>query len=523
MPDYIIKYSVYGLMVLGLYIVFHIPAASQGNIIVVNIDKELSKISRHIYGQFAEHLGRGIYEGIWVGEDSDIPNIEGYRADVLEALRQLEIPNVRWPGGCFADEYNWRDGVGPRENRPRRVNTHWGMVIEENSFGTHEFLRLMELIGAEPVIAMNVGSGTPREMAEWIEYLNYEGSSALADLRTENGREKPWGVTYVGIGNESWGCGGNMDVEFYTDLYKQYATYTKNYSGHELFRIASGFYNDQYHWTDKLMEEAAHVLQGISLHYYTIAGEGWHDKGPSIDFGEELYFSGLKAAMKLDEYVKGHALRMDKYDPEKRVALIVDEWGIWTNPLPGTNPGFLEQQNSLRDALIAATSLDILNQNSDRVRMANIAQMVNVLQAMILTQGDKMIKTPTYHVYDLYRVHYDAALLHTHLQSINHYELNDESIPTISTTVSKDKDGRINITITNTHARNREEVTMNFRGRDLRRTLSGHILTADKVSAVNTYDNPDNVSVKDFSDFNLRDNVLSITLPPKSVVRVTVE
>jgi alpha-L-arabinofuranosidase len=517
------KIFLYTILVSGLFLVFSFTLISQGSTVVINVDKEVSKISRHIYGQFAENLGRGIYGGIWVGEDSDIPNTEGYRTDVLEALRQLEVPNVRWPGGCFADEYNWRDGIGLRESRPRRVNTHWGMVIEDNSFGTHEFLRLMELIGAEPVIAMNVGSGTPREMAEWIEYLNFDGNSTMADLRRANGRDKPWGVKYVGVGNESWGCGGNMTVEFYTDLYKQYATFTKNYNGHELFRIASGFYNDQYHWTEKLMKDAAPLLQGISLHYYTIAGEGWHDKGPSTDFDEALYFNGLRQSMRLEEFVKGHALRMDAYDPEKRVALVVDEWGIWTNPLPGTNPGFLEQQNSLRDALIAAISLDILNQNSDRVRMANIAQMINVLQAMIMTDGDRMVKTPTYHVYDMYRVHHDAMLLHSQLRSVNTYEYGGEAIPTLNMTASKDQNDTINLTITNKHARESETVTIDFRGRDLQRAHSGRVLTADDVSAVNTFDNPTHVIIRDFTEYELRGNTLSITLPPKAIVGVTLE
>ncbi len=511
------------LLVSGLLLVICMTAFAQTNTVIVNVDKELSTISRHIYGQFAEHLGRGIYEGVWVGEDSDIPNNEGFRTDVLEALRELEVPNVRWPGGCFADEYNWKDGIGPRGSRPKRVNTHWGMVIEDNNFGTYEFLRFVELIGSEPVIAMNVGSGSPREIAEWIEYLNFDGESTLADLRREHGREEPWGVRYVGIGNESWGCGGNMTVEYYADLYKQFATYAKNFGGHNLFRIASGFYNDQYHWTDKLMEEAAHLLEGISLHYYTIAGEGWHDKGPSTDFGEELYFSGVQRSMRLDEYVRGHALRMDKYDPEKRVVLAVDEWGIWTNPLPGTNPGFLEQQNSLRDALIAAISLDILNRHSDRVRMANIAQMVNVLQAMIRTEGARMIRTPTYHVYDLYKVHHDAVLLQTDLQSVSGYEFNGETIPSVSMTASKNEEGSVNITLTNLNPHRPQDVSIHFRGRDLRNAHSGRVLTADGVSAVNTYDRPDNVAIKHFTEFNLRNNVLTVTLPPMAVVAVTAE
>ncbi|WP_234567910.1 alpha-N-arabinofuranosidase [Rhodohalobacter sp. 614A] len=508
-------------LLLSLLVFF--PVGAQDNKIVINADQELSTISRHIYGHFAEHLGEGIYGGVWVGEDSDIPNRNGYRTDVLEALEHLEVPNIRWPGGCYADEYNWRDGIGPMDDRPNTINTHWGMVIEDNSFGTHEFLNFTEMLGAEPVVAMNVGSGTPREMQNWIEYMNYGGDSDLANLRRENGREEPWGVKYVGIGNESWGCGGNMDPEYYSDLYKRFATYVRDYSGTDVTRVASGFSNEQYDWTDKVMEEASHMMDAISLHYYTIAGESWGHKGTSVDFGEELYFDGLRKALRLDEFIEGHTNRMDKYDPEKRVALFVDEWGIWTDPLPGSTPGFLQQQNSLRDALIAAISLDIMNKHSDRVKMANIAQMVNVLQAVILTDGDQMVKTPTYHVFDLYRVHFDTKLLQTN-SNISSYGYNGEEIPSISLTASKNDDGLINLTITNLDPNNSQEVELDFRGIDeLGSVSSGKILTADEVSSINTYEDPENVVLQDFSDHELNGNKLSITLPSKSVVMLTMD
>lgn len=500
---------------------FSSSAAAQ-NRITINADQEKSEISRHIYGHFAEHLGTGIYDGVWVGEDSDIPNTEGYRTDVLEALKQLEIPNIRWPGGCFADEYNWKDGIGPQEDRPERINTHWGMVIEDNSFGTHEFLRLTELLDAEPVVAMNVGSGTPREMQQWIEYMNYDGDSELADLRRRNGRDEPWGVKYVGIGNESWGCGGNMRPEYYADLYRRFATFTRNYSGNEMFRVASGFDTDRYWWTNTLMERAGNMMEGISLHYYTIAGEGWQSKGSSVDFEEDEYFSGLQAALRLDEFIKGHVNRMDQHDPENRVALVVDEWGIWTDPLPGTNPGFLQQQNSLRDALIASVSLDILNKHSDRVKMANIAQMVNVLQAMILTDGEKMLKTPTYHVFDLYRVHYDAMLLHTDMRTVD-YEYNGENIPAISMTASRNDNNQMNVTLTNLSADEAQQVDIDIRGQEFREVTTGRILTSDEVNDINTFDNPGRVTLENFNDYQLSDNTLTLTLPAKSVVMVAID
>ena len=506
-----------------IFLLMNTQSVAQQNRIIINADQELSEISKHIYGQFAEHLGRGIYGGIWVGEDSDIPNTEGYRNDVLQALRDLEVPNVRWPGGCFADEYHWKDGIGPADERPVRINTHWGMVEEDNSFGTHEFLRLMELIEAEPVIAMNVGSGTPREMARWLEYLNYDGESTLANMRRENGRDEPWGVKYIGVGNESWGCGGNMKVEFYADLYRQYATFTKNFSGHELFRVASGRYDTEYDWTEHMMQEAADMMEGVSLHYYVIPTADWDAKGPSIDFDEDLYFAGLQRSLLMDEYVRGHTNRMDKFDPEKNVALVVDEWGIWTDPYPGTNPGFLEQQNSLRDALIASITLDILNKHSDRVRMANIAQMINVLQAMILTDGDQMVKTPTYHIFDLYRIHHDTKLLNAHFHQVTEYSYGEESIPDISMTASKNSGGQIGFTITNKNPHGSRQVEIEIRGGEVQSLGNGRILTAENFNDVNTFDDPERVTMNQFSGYRISGNIITVDLPPSSVIAFSAE
>ena len=498
-------------------------SVSAQNKLTVYAEDTLSTISKHIYGQFSEHLGTGIYEGIWVGEDSDIPNREGYRTDVLEAMQQLEIPNLRWPGGCFADEYHWRDGIGPRAERPKRINTHWGMVIEDNSFGTHEFMRLTELLGTEPYLAVNVGSGTVREMAEWIEYMTFAGESSLAEERRKNGREDPWSLTYIGIGNESWGCGGNMKPDYYADLYRRYATYAKNYSGNELYKVASGFSDENYWWTETMMEEAGPFMDAVSLHYYTLATGSWQNKGPSADFGEDMYFAGLSQALKMDKIVQGHKTRMDKFDPEKRVALAVDEWGVWTDPLPGTEPGFLQQQNSIRDALIASATLDILNKHSDRVRIANIAQTVNVLQAMILTDGDQMIKTPTYHVFDMYKVHYDTKLLASSLQSSSYF-FNGEEIPAISSTVSKNSRGVIHVTMTNLHATEPQEVAITIHGQEISRAGNGSMLTAGEVDAINTFDNPNRVSPAPYEAYTLLDgNNLTLQLPPKSVIVLRLE
>lgn len=503
------------------------------NNIIVNADQGEYTISEHIYGQFAEHLGRGIYEGIWVGPDSDIPNTEGYRTDVLTALKELEIPNVRWPGGCFADEYDWRDGIGPRADRPKRLNTHWGGVIEDNSFGTHEFLRFAELIGAEPYISANVGSGTPAEMQDWIEYMTSDSESTLAEERRANGREEPWKIKFFGIGNESWGCGGNMTAEYFSNLYKQFATYAKNYSGNRLFKIASGFQNEEYDWTETMMKNASWMMDGLSLHYYTVAGDdGWPDKGPSFDFGEDWYYGGMKAALRLDEFVTKHSNRMDKYDPNKRVTLAVDEWGIWTLPLEGTNGGFLEQQNSMRDALIASVSLDILNSHADRVRIANIAQMVNVLQAMIITDGPKMIITPTYYAFQMYNVHHNATLLPVSAK-VGTYTYTDErsgrkdlgiEIPVISSTVSE-KDGVLNFTVTNVDPNKAQEVSFDIRGKEVKSIVSGSakILTAKAVDSINTFDEPNNVKPAAFNGATLKKGILTLKLPPHSLVVLSVK
>jgi len=505
------------LLLTPLLVLLATVIATAQNSMVITADQPQNKISEHIYGQFSEHLGTGMYGGLWVGEDSDIPNTDGFRNDVVKALKELEIPNLRWPGGCFADEYHWRDGIGPRDERPVRVNTHWGMVLEKNQVGTHEFMRLTELLNTEPYISANVGSGTVEEMANWIEYMTFDGNSTLANLRRKNGQDKAWKVKFWGIGNESWGCGGNMQADYYANLFRRYATYAKDFSGNDLYKIASGFSDENYWWTETVVEEAGRFMDAISLHYYTIATGEWGHKGPSKDFGEDMYFAGLKKGLHMDEIVTRHSNRMDKFDPEKRIALAVDEWGIWTDPLEGTNPGFLQQQNSIRDALIASTTLDIFNKHSDRVRIANIAQTVNVLQAMILTDGKKMLKTPTYHVFDFYKVHHNAMLLPLHLETES-YEHDGKSIPSLSGTASKNEDGSINLTVTNLHATQSQEVQVDIRGEEVSSVSNARILTADAVDAINTFENPNKVSPESFDGYTVRDSQLTLRLPSKSVI-----
>ncbi|MBS4223263.1 alpha-N-arabinofuranosidase [Lederbergia citrea] len=493
------------------------------NHVVINADIEKAKINKNIYGHFAEHLGRGIYEGIWVGEDSSIPNTNGIRNDVLAALKNLNIPVLRWPGGCFADEYHWKDGIGPRENRKRMINTHWGGVVENNHFGTHEFMMLCEMLETEPYICGNVGSGTVQEMSEWVEYMTFDGESPMANLRKENGREEPWKLTYFGVGNENWGCGGNMRPEYYADLYRRYQTYVRNYGDNRIYKIAGGANVDDYNWTEVLMKNAARMMDGLSLHYYTIPGEFWTGKGSATDFPESEWFITLKKALHMDTLITKHSTIMDKYDPEKRIGMIIDEWGTWFDPEPGTNPGFLYQQNTIRDALVAGLHFNVFHEHADRVQMANIAQTINVLQAMILTEGEKMILTPTYHVFDMFKVHHDATLLAVDGQ-FGQYELDGESLPQTSVSASKDANGNIHISLCNLDHQNAAEIEVHLRGINVEAaSISGTILTAGEMNAHNTFEQPENVKPAEFTEVKADGQSLSVTLPPMSVVVLAVK
>lgn len=490
--------------------------------IVINTDIVRGTINKNIYGHFAEHLGRCIYEGIWVGEDSPIPNTEGFRNDVLEALKRINVPVLRWPGGCFADEYHWKDGVGPKESRKRMVNTHWGGLVENNHFGTHEFMRLCELLDCEPYICGNVGSGTVQEMQEWIEYMTFDGESPMADWRRRNGRDKPWKLKYFGVGNENWGCGGSMRPEYYADLYRQFQTYVRNFGDNKVYKIAGGANDFNYNWTEVLMREAGRHMHGLSLHYYTVPGV-WKKKGSATDFEVQEWFATIRKAQVMDELVTKHATIMDKYDPEKRVGMVVDEWGTWFDPEPGTNPGFLYQQNTLRDALVAGVTLNIFNNHCDRVQMANIAQTVNVLQAMILTEGGNMVTTPTYHVFDLYKGHQDAELLDVHVTEKTQYTYEGESLRQVSVSASRGADGVIRITLCNIDHEAEAPVRIELRGAvGTGASLAGRIVTAEDMRAHNTFTEPTAVQAGDFKEAVLKDGAIHTVLPPKSVVLLTI-
>ncbi len=496
------------------------PAERYRAKLTVGADRPGAKIHRNIYGSFAEHLGRGIYDGIWVGENSKIPNTRGLRNDVIAALRNLALPVLRWPGGCYADEYHWRDGIGPREARPRRINTSWG-GIETNAFGLHEFMDLVELLGAEPYISVNVGSGTPREMMDWLEYMSADGDSELANLRRKNGREKPWSVKYIGVGNESWGCGGNMRPDYYADEYKRFVAFIKKYAGPRFEKIACGAAAQDYAWTETLMARAQKHMDGLSLHYYTLPTGDWSQKGGAINFGEAEWHATLKASLHMGELLDKHSALMDKHDPQKRVGLIVDEWGTWYDPEPGTSVSPLYQQNTLRDAVVAAIHLNLFNQHADRVRMAASAQAINVLQALVLTDGGKMILTPTYHVFEMYKVHHDATLLPVTLEAPA-YKQGKGSVPSLQASASRDAKGRVHLSLVNLDPKRAADVLLKLSGRQLGK-VSGRALTAPAMNTLNDFNARNNVRPVPWSRARIEGSRVTLDIPSKSVVVLRLE
>ncbi len=488
------------------------------NSIVLQADKGKEIINKNIYGHFAEHLGHCIYGGLYVGDNNTkIPNKDGIRLDVVDALKKLKVPVLRWPGGCFADTYHWKDGVGPKNKRPSMLNVWWGNVKEDNSFGTNEFLNMCEMLGAEPYISGNVGSGTPQELSDWVKYTihpNY--SSPMPELRQQNGRANPWHVKYWGIGNEAWGCGGNMKPEYYANIYRQYVTFMTNGDPKErIFRIASGASDADYNWTEVLMRDIPHnMLDAVGVHHYSVIE--WNKKGASTNFTEEEYYTTMQRALQMEELVIKHSAVMDKYDPRKRVAMVIDEWGGWYDVEPGTNGAFLFQQNTMRDAMIAGTTLNIFNNHCDRVKMANLAQIINVLQAVILTNDEKIILTPTYHVMEMYNVHQDATMLPLTVSS-NDYTMGKEKLKAISASASKDKNGVTHISLVNIDAHKAQEVSISISGVDFK-SVSGRILTSDKMQNYNSFENPDKIKPAIFTGAALSDSKLKLTIPAFSVV-----
>jgi alpha-N-arabinofuranosidase len=503
------------LIILSVFVFQYLPAQTR---IVVNASAAKDTINRNIYGHFAEDLGRCIYGGFYVGEgNKKIPNKNGVRLDVVEALKKMKIPVLRWPGGCYADNYHWKDAIGPKNTRKHTENVSWGNVRGDNSFGTHEFLDMCEMLNAEPYLAVNMGSGTVQEASEWVQYVNHaNGSSYLTDWRQQYGRTKPWDVKYWGVGNESWDCGGHMTVEYYVNEYKKYATFMTSYSNTEgLFRIAVGPGTPDFKWTETLMRDIPKkMIEGVSIHHYSVIN--WGKKGSATSFTENEYFETMERAYRMERMVAGNSEVMDRYDPQKKVALIVDEWGGWYDVEPGTNGAFLYQQNTMRDAMIAGITLNIFNNHCDRVRMANLAQTINVLQAVILTQEEKMVLTPTYHVMEMYNVHHDALMLPITVAS-SHYMMGGKKLEAISASASKDKAGIVHVSLVNIDSRAGQEVTIDL-GDLAVKSVSGRILSSDKLQDHNTFDNPQKIQPAPYLGARVDGNRLSAKMPPFSVV-----
>lgn len=488
------------------------------NRVVLNLSNAKDTINKNIYGHFSEHLGHDIYGGFYVGEgNKKIPNRNGVRLDVIEALKKLKVPVLRWPGGCFADHYHWKDAIGPKSQRKPIENMMWGNVREDNSFGTNEFLNMCEWLGADAYLAVNMGGGTVEEAVDWAKYVNHpNGTSYLTDLRQKYGRAKPWNVKYWGIGNESWDCGGHMDVDYYVDQYKKYATMMTTYNNDEgLFRIAVGPGTEDFHWTEVLMKDIPRkLIDGVSIHHYSVIN--WSNKGSATNFSESEYFQTMQQAFRMEDMVKGNSDVMDKYDPQKKVALVVDEWGGWYEVEPGTNPAFLNQQNSMRDAMIAGITLNIFNNHCDRVRMANLAQTINVLQSVILTKEEKIILTPTYHVMEMYNVHQNALMIPVSVTS-NNYSFEGKELKAVSASASKDKNGNVHISLVNIDAHNSEELAIDL-GDVKAKTVTGRILQSGKLQDYNSFSNPGKIKPAVFQNATLNGTTLSIKMPPFSIV-----
>ena len=499
-------------------------ASAQNSTVTIHADQGKNIINKEIYGQFAEHLGSCIYGGLWVGPQSNIPNTDGYRNDVLKALIDLKVPVLRWPGGCFADEYHWMDGIGPRDKRPKMQNNNWGGTIENNSFGTHEFLNLCEKIGAEPYISGNVGSGSVEELAKWVEYMTSDGDTPMANLRRKNGREKSWNVKYLGVGNESWGCGGNMRPEYYSDLFRRYSTYCRNYDNHKLFKIASGASDYDYDWTKVLMNNVGNRMNGLSLHYYTVTG--WNgSKGSATKFSNDDYYWTLGKCLEIEDVIKKHSAIMDEKDPKQHIGLLVDEWGTWWDEEPGTIKGHLFQQNTMRDAFVAALSLNVFHRHSDRVRMANIAQIANVLQSMILTDttgNGHIVLTPTYHVFRMYQPFQDATYLPLDVKCDSMKVRDNRTIPMVSASAAKTKDGNIVISLANVSLDKAQNIDVDIEDAGIK-NISGEILTSKNIGDYNDFNNPNVVKPVPFKDVKVKRNTLKVKIPAKSIVVLNIK
>jgi alpha-L-arabinofuranosidase len=482
----------------------------------VQLDEPIAKIRPAIYGQFAEHIGGVIYDGIWVGRDSKIANTDGIRQTIIDHVKTLGPVVVRWPGGCFADKYHWRDGIGPVSRRPRRYG-RWREETETNQFGTHEFLRFCRLCGVEPYLAANVGTGSPEEFQQWVEYCNAPaGSTSLADERAANGHPEPFKVKYWGVGNESWGCGGKFVPEDYCREYRRFVEWLPRYDA-DPFPIAAGPNSNDLDWTrrffDKWADGARADIKGWAPHYYC------GTTGHALKFSVDQWYEQLHKANRMEPLIKDQWAAMGEFDRKREVQLIIDEWGSWHPAGTEINPRHLfEQMGTLRDALVAALSLDTFNRHADKVAMANVAQLVNNLHSLFLADGDKFVATPTYHVYTMYRPHQNARAVRIDVQTPEiTFRAGDRSerIVRLAGSASRTSDGRAMVTLAHLHASEPADVIIRLRGGaagGVRQT----VLTHRELNAHNTFERPDVVTPQT-TVLATRGTELRCTLPPASV------
>ena len=468
-------------------------------------DEPIGIIAPEIYGHFPEHIGGVVYDGIWVGEDSKVANIDGIRQALVEHMRRLKPPVVRWPGGCFADSYNWRDGVGPRAQRPRRTN-FW--IVDEglrlapdgpqkfdpNSFGTNEFGRFCRLIGAQPYLAANLRSATARDFYDWVEYCNAPaGKTTLSDQRAAAGDPEPFGVRYWGVGNESWGCGGNFTPEEYAAEFRRFTAWVPDY-GVPLRFIGSGPSGGDLDWTRRFFARLAERDKGLlgsmygwGMHYYC----GTAGKGQAVDFTEDDWYELLEKAVLMEPLILKNWAAMAETDPEHKVKLIVDEWGAWHRAGTEVDPAFLFGQTStLRDGLIAALTLDIFNRHADKVAMANVAQLINNLHSLFLAHEDKFAATPNFHIFEMYAAHQGGRSLRTSFSApaVGARAGHEATLPGLAGSASL-KGKELILTVVNPHAREAREAEIVVRGAAVQFGRI-RVLRSDDIHAHNTFEAP---------------------------------
>jgi alpha-N-arabinofuranosidase len=487
--------------------------------ISVHPEVRLHQVGRYLYSHFAEHLGRCIYGGIWVGEDSKIENEGGVRLDTARALKRLALPALRWPGGCFADNYHWMDGIGPREKRPKRYNLWWKQP-ETNQFGTDEFIRLCRMIDAEPYICLNVGSGTVEEASGWVEYCNASQPTALVNLRKANGHPEPYAVKFWGIGNENWGCGGSMRPEYYADLYRRFATYVRKAAEEGAKLIACGSHPELQDWDErflKAMKGACPLVDSLALHAYF--GQGMND----VDFSDDDYYRLIGSIKVLKRKLAQTTELAQAYSTyEHRIDVVMDEWGTWYKQ--ATVEGGLYQQNTMRDALFAAASFHCFHEYGERLWMTNMAQTVNVLQALILTKGPEMILTPTYHIYEMFRQHRDGDLVVCKVRNsptLSSPDAEDRDAISASTTLSADGKALF-LSILNLDLAQTYTIDVNVTNAAEWKVQQVRRLATGDIRSHNTFEDPDKVRPEEVR-LEGSDDLSAVRFLPQSVTTIRME